>query len=165
MRTVDYENNRLLGELLFVSFCRQTQMSSLGLRLSQYTLSQRTIYGCSNVSTRLGESCENAGTLSCCNIFQDCFKNVATTLPHDVGRKYLHTIMATLIHLDNVEVLEFYDIHNVVATFLQYGKISVDHIMTCLRQKLTEWPFHWLILCSTFAKQMPLTKCDDWINK
>ena len=26
-------------------------------------------------------------------------------------------------------------------------------------------PFHWLILCSTSAKQMPLTKCDDSVNK
>ena len=41
---------------------------------------QLTIYGCSNVSTMLGESCENVGTLSSCNIFQESIKSVATTL-------------------------------------------------------------------------------------
>ena len=41
------------------------------------------------VSTTLGESCENVGTLSCCNIFQESLKNVATTFPQNVVRKTL----------------------------------------------------------------------------
>ena len=52
-------------------------------------------------------SCENVGTLSCCNIFQESFKNVATTLPHNVVRKHINNIMATLIHFDNIEVLRY----------------------------------------------------------
>ena len=95
-------------------------------------VSQLTIYGCSKVFTPLGESCENVGKLSCCNIYQESFKNVATMLPQNVVRQHLHNIIATLINFDN------FDIHNVLATFLQYGKIRVDHIRTCFRKQLTE---------------------------
>ena len=56
-----------------------------------------------NIATMLRESCENVGTWSCCNIFQERFKSVATTLPQNVVRKHLHNSMATFI--DNVEVL------------------------------------------------------------
>ena len=45
--------------------------------------------------------------------------------------KHLHNIMATFIH-----VAKCYDIHNVVATYLQYGKIRVDQEM--LSKKKTE---------------------------
>ena len=47
---------------------------------------------------RWGESCENGGTLSFCNIFQESFKNVSTTLPQNVVSKHIHNIMATFIH-------------------------------------------------------------------
>ena len=57
------------------------------------------------------------------------FKNVATMLPQNAVRKHLHNIMVTFIH-----VVKCYDIHNGVATFLQYGKIRVDHIRTCFRK-------------------------------
>ena len=67
--------------------------------------SQRTQYGCSTVSTTLGESCENVGTLSCCNIFQESFKNVATMLPQNVVIKHLHNIMATFRQRRNVTIL------------------------------------------------------------
>ena len=72
----------------------------------------------------------------CCNIFQESFKNVAM-LPQNVVRKHLHHIMATFIH-----VVQFYDVHNVVATFLQYDKIRVDHIRTYFRKKNknSKWP-------------------------
>ena len=39
--------------------------------------------------------------------------------------------MATFLH-----VVECHDIHNVVATFLQYGKIRVDHIRICFSKKI-----------------------------
>ena len=35
------------------------------------------------------------GTLSCCNIFQESFMSVATTLPQNIVRKHHHNIMAT----------------------------------------------------------------------
>ena len=89
-----------------------------------------TLYGFSNVSTTLGESCENVGTLSCWNIFQESFKNVATMLPQNVVRKHLHNIMAKFIHVDKC-----YDIYNGVATFLQYGKIR-ENIRTCFRKRI-----------------------------
>ena len=60
----------------------------------------------------------------CCSIFLEMFKNVSTMLPQNVVRKHLHNIMATFIH-----VAKCYDIHNVVATYLQYGKIRVDQEM------------------------------------
>ena len=82
-------------ELTF-SFC--VQKAYYKWRSNQID-SQITIYGCSNVSTALGESCENVGKLSCCNIFQENFKNVATMLPPNVVRKHLHNIMATFIHI------------------------------------------------------------------
>ena len=51
-------------------------------------------------------------------------------LSQNVVRKHLYNIMTTFIH-----VAKCYDIHNVVATFLQYGKIRVDYIIS---QTLTE---------------------------
>ena len=51
--------------------------------------------------------------------------------------------------------------------FCNLGKIRVDHIRTFFSKKIDgskkvmPTPFHWLILCSTSAKQMPVTKCDD----
>ena len=96
---------------------------------------QLTIYSCTNVSTTLlcGKVVKTLAHFCCCNIFQESFKNVATTLPQNVVRKHLRNIMATFIH-----VAKCYDIHNIVATFLQYGNIRVDHIGTCIRNKLTE---------------------------
>ena len=71
-------------------------------------LASQPSYGCSNVSTTLGESCENVGKLSCCNIFQESFKNVDTIiLPQHVVRKHLHNSMATFIHFDNIEALRY----------------------------------------------------------
>ena len=103
---------------------------------------QLTVHGYSNVSTTLGESCENFGTLSCCYIFlQESFKNVATTLQENI-----HNIMATFINVNKC-----HDIHNAVATFLHVGKTRVDRIWTCLlKKKMTDFMFH-------STKQMPLT--------
>ena len=39
--------------------------------------------------------------------------------------------MATFIH-----IVKCHDSHNVVANFLQYGKIRVDHIRTCIIKKI-----------------------------
>ena len=105
--------------------------------------SQLTIYGCSNVSTtNVGKSCENVGTLRCCNIFQESFKNVTTTLPQNVIRKNLHNIRATFIH-------------NVTIRYSQCcGNLSAiweNHIRTLLRKKVMPTAFHWSILCSTSA--------------
>ena len=80
----------------------QTKLVLLLISLPSNVLSQLTIYGCSNVSTTLGKRYENVGKLSCCKIFQETFKNVATMLPKKVARKHLHNIMATFIHFDKV---------------------------------------------------------------
>ena len=53
--------------------------------------------------------------------------SVATTLTQDIVRKHLHNTMTTQ---------KCSNIHNVVETFLQYGKIPVDHIRTCFRNKI-----------------------------
>ena len=53
-------------------------------------------------------------------------------LSQNVVRKHLYKIMATFIEL---HVVKCHDIHNVAATFLQYGKIRVDYIIS---QTLTE---------------------------
>ena len=45
--------------------------------------------------------------------------------------------MATFIH-----AAKYYDIHNVVATFLQYGKIRVDHIDDAHTISLANLMFH-----------------------
>ena len=55
------------------------------------------------IVTTLRENCENVGAWSCCNIFQESFKSVATMFPQNVVWKHLHNCMATFI--DNVEVL------------------------------------------------------------
>ena len=91
---------------------------------------QLTIYGCSNVSTTLGGSCENVGTLSSCNIFQESSKSVATTLPQNVVQKNISTTLWQH-SFHNVEVLRY---HNVVETFLQYGKMRLNNIRICFRK-------------------------------
>ena len=51
---------------------------------------------------RWGKVVKTLEKLSCCNIFQESLKKVATTLLQKVVGKHIHNIMATSIHFDNV---------------------------------------------------------------
>ena len=109
---------------------------------------------CKNIATTLRESYEDVGTWSCCNV-QESFKNVATTLPQN-ARKHLHNIMATFI--DNVEVLWYSQCCGNLSAIWENPRRKYQDM---LKKK---WcPHHFT--STTSAKQMPLTKCDDWRNK